>query len=186
MSFGDRHVHKRLGERMFDRAMRDLRFQALLARGFTVSFDYDIPYLGGYSRDGSTIYVDRDTPAEIQRGKQSYPVRPHGLVSGILIHEHWEKTAITAWDFDYEAAHELATHAEHRYAREQLRLEPDLYEALWRPIIRVAEKKLLGRPLLLPPDLDMMPYADLTVIRSGGATARLQVTTPGSADAMRS
>ena len=166
MSFGDRHVHQRLGERIYDRAMRDPRFQALLARGFATSFDYDIPYLGGYSRDGSVIYVDRDTPAAIQRGRRAYAIRPHGLVNGILIHEHWEKTALAAWGFDYDAAHELATHAEHRYVRDRLGLDPTLYEEIWRAVIRMAERKLGRRDVLLPPDLDLTPYSSVRVVTS--------------------
>ena len=78
----------------------------------SVNYDYDVPYLGGYSQDGATIYVDRDTPAETKRGKRLYQLRPQGLVSGILVHEHWEKTALTAWRWSYREAHELATHAE--------------------------------------------------------------------------
>jgi hypothetical protein len=138
--------------------MRDPRFQALLARGFATSFDYDIPYLGGYSRDGATVYIDRDTPAVVRRGKRTYAMRPNGLVGGILVHEHWEKTALAAWGLDYEAAHELATHAEHRYVREQLRIDPSLYEELWRPIIRKAETKFGRSAAQLPPDLDTTPY----------------------------
>ncbi len=158
MSFGDRHVKDRLGERDYDRALRDVRFQALLARGFRPEYHYDIPYLGGYSRDGTTIYVDRDTPFQVQRGRAVYQVRPAGLVNGILIHEHWEKTALTAWGYDYDSAHELATHAEHHYVREQLRLDPAEYEDMWRPIIHFCERKLNKPGMQLPPDLDMTPY----------------------------
>jgi hypothetical protein len=158
MSFGDRSYHVRLGEREYDRAQRDARFQAFLNRGFRVSFDYDIPYLGGYSRDGSIIYVDRDTPLEIKRGKRIYRVRPNGLVRGLLVHEHWEKTALDAWGWKYPNAHGLATHAENKYARDVLQLDSDYYEKLWQPIIKAAEKKLNGADIQLPPDLDRTPY----------------------------
>ncbi len=158
MSAGDRHRHIVLGERDYDRALRDPRFQAILSRGFRVSYDYDVPYLGGYSRDGTTIYIDRDTPAEIKRGKRIYHLRPHGLVGGICVHEHWEKTAMTAWGWSYAPAHELATHVENLFARDVLKMDPDEYQAAWRPVIRAAEKKLRMSGIALPGDLDRAPY----------------------------
>jgi hypothetical protein len=172
MSAGDRRHHVHLGERDYDRALRDPRFQALLSRGFAVSYDYDVPYLGGYSRDGATIYIDRDTPSEIKRGKRVYqilqlapvkagepaPAQAGGLIRGILVHEHWEKTAMLAWGFGYAEAHELATHAENHFARDVLGLDPDDYESVWRPVIKLAEKKLHAQAAQLPPDLDLTPY----------------------------
>jgi hypothetical protein len=80
MSAGDKRRHVLLGQRKYDRAQHDPRFQAILAHGFRVSFDYDVPYLGGYSRDGGTIYIDKDTPAQAARGKRVYQLRPDGLV----------------------------------------------------------------------------------------------------------
>jgi hypothetical protein len=160
---GDRH-HVHLGEREFDRARNDPRFLAVLNRGFQVSYDYDVPYLGGYSQDGATIYVDRDTPEQIKRGKRVYVIRPApgtispgGLVRGICVHEHWEKTAMTAWGWGYAEAHELATHAENHFARDVLQ-DPAEYEDVWRPIIKLAERKLHAQAAQLPPDLDRTPY----------------------------
>jgi hypothetical protein len=159
LSKGDHRHHILLGEREYDRALHDARFQAVLTRGFAVSLDYDVPYLGGYSLDGTTIYVDRNTPAEAKRGKRLYAVRgPLGLVSGILVHEHWEKTALMAWSRSYREAHELATHAEHVHVRDVLNLDPGEYEEVWRPIIRIAETKLHRAEIMLPPDLDRTPY----------------------------
>jgi hypothetical protein len=158
MSAGDKQRHVLLGKREYDRAGQDPRFQAFLNRGFRVSFDYDIPYLGGYSQDGSVIYIDKDTPEEIKRGKRVYPVRPGGLIRGIICHEHWEKTCLDAWGWKYPEAHELATHAENEMARTQFGMDPDGYEKLWQPIIKAAEKKLHMAGIQLPPDLDPRPY----------------------------
>jgi hypothetical protein len=159
MSAGDKHHHVLRGEREYDRALHDPRFQALLARGFVVNYDYDIPYLAGYSRDGGTIYIDKDTPAEAKRGKRIYLLRPDGLIRGLCVHEHWEKTALTAWGWQYAEAHELATHAENRFAHDVLGLDPADYESVWQPIIRIAERKLRMPNIALPPDLDRTPYA---------------------------
>lgn len=158
MSVGDRRHHVLLGEREYDRAQRDPRFQAILARAFNVSFDYDIPYLGGYSQDGATIYIDKDTPAQAKRGKRIYQLSPDGLVRGIIVHEHWEKTALIAWGWRYAEAHELATHVENRFARDELGLDPADYESIWHPIVKLAERKLRMPNISLPPDLDRTPY----------------------------
>jgi hypothetical protein len=158
VSKGDHRHRVLLGEREYDRALHDPRFAAVLARAFSVNYDYDVPYLGGYSQDGARIYVDRDTPAEAMRGKRLYQLRPQGLVSGIVVHERWEKTALRAWRWSYREAHELATHAEHVHVRDVLKMDPAEYEEVWRPIIRAAEKKLNAQGVQLPPDLDRTPY----------------------------
>lgn len=158
MSKGDHRHRVLLGEREYDRALHDARFAAVLARAVSVNYDYDVPYLGGYSQDGATLYVDRDTPAEAKRGKRLYQLRPQGLVSGILVHEHWEKTALTAWRWSYREAHELATHAEHAHVRNVLKMDAAEYEEVWHPIIRAAEKKLHSQGVQLPPDFDRTPY----------------------------
>jgi hypothetical protein len=165
MSAGDKHHSERLGERELDHADNDPKFQALLARGFAVSFDYDIPYLGGYSQNGATIYIDKDTPEQLKLGRRVYQLKgPQGLVRGIITHEHWEKTAMLAWGWGYDPAHELATHAENRFARDALGIPPAEYEEAWAPVIRMAEKKLNAQPpdqvrgAQLPPDLDRTPY----------------------------
>jgi hypothetical protein len=158
MSSGDKRRHALVGEQEYARALRDPRFQAILARGFAVSYDYDIPYLGGYSRDGATIYIDKDTPEQFARGRRIYVLRPDGLVRGLIVHEHWEKTALTAWGWSYPEAHELATHAEDRFARDELGFDPVDYEEVWRPLIFRAERKLHMKNISLPPDLDRTPY----------------------------
>jgi hypothetical protein len=79
-------------------------------------------------------------------------------VRGICVHEHWEKTAMTAWGWGYAESHELATHAENHFARDVLELDPDDYEAIWRPVIKLAERKLNAQAAQLPPDLDRTAY----------------------------
>src|SRR5438067_2366531 len=80
MSFGHaHHVHTtREGERNYDRALKDARFQAVLNRGFRVSYNDDVTYLGGYSQDGSTIYVDRHCPAKARTPHLSHSPRRVG------------------------------------------------------------------------------------------------------------
>jgi hypothetical protein len=86
-------AHIRLGEREYDRAVYEVCFQPILSRRFNGSVDFDIPYLdlGWYSQDVVMIYVPRDVPPEVKRGKSIYPIRSSGLVRGSFIHEHCEK-----------------------------------------------------------------------------------------------
>jgi hypothetical protein len=158
MSAGHGRARYHLGERDYDKAKNDPRVQALLAREFSVNYDYDIPYLSGYNKAGSVIYVDRDTPETLKRGKRVYPFRPKGLVRALFVHEHWEKSLLIAYGWGYDQAHELATHAEHHFVREVLDIDPDEYEEAIAPLIRMAEKKLHAQAAKLPPDLDRTPY----------------------------
>jgi hypothetical protein len=158
MSAGHGHAHVRLGERDYDKALHDPRLQTLIAREFSVNYDYDIPYLSGYNKAGSVIYVDKDTPGQIKRGNRVYPFRPDGLVRALIVHEHWEKSALTAYNWTYAPAHELATHAEHHYVRDVLHIDPEEYEEAIAPLISMAEKKLHAQAAKLPPDLDRTPY----------------------------
>ncbi len=151
---GAKRVH--LGEDEYNKALHDPRLQALLSRGFQVNDQYDIPYLGGYSRDGATIYLDKDVPPQFKNGNRTYPGQM--LMHGVIVHEHWEKSILDAWGWKYPEAHELATHAEHIFVREQLGIDPDDYEKMLHPVIKNAEKKLGRKDIQLPPDLDPAAY----------------------------
>ncbi len=158
MSAGHGAEFAHLGEEEYKKALHDPRLVTFLNRGFRVVTRYDIPYLGGYSHDGSTIYLDKDAAGipELKDGKRVYPTRL--LCGGIITHEHWEKSILDAWGQTYAHAHELATHAEHVYVRDALHMDPHVYEKVWRPVIKFAEKKLHMPGIQLPPDLDRTPY----------------------------
>lgn len=128
-------------------ALKDSCFQQWLKRQIRVSYQYEIPYLAGYSKDGHTIYIDRDFPS--QRG---YPE----LVPGLVTHELWEKTAIDCWRLDYLPAHELAIVAENIVVRSVLKMDPRKYNAILKPAIKSDE--IDPKQVPLPPDLDMTPY----------------------------
>lgn len=112
---------------------------------------HDVPYLAGYSKDGSTLYVDRHLA-------QAAPV-VDGLPfaeweEALLVHELVEKEAIDR-GLTYEKAHlEFATPAEHAVLRE-LRADPDEYEKELRPYIKAAEHERITKP---PKDLDCAAY----------------------------
>ena len=160
MSKGDQVEHAEIDPALFDKAQDDPKFQSILARGFDISYDYDVPYLGGYSVDGCTIYIDRDTPRSITCGRRKIHLWPIGWIAGILTHEHWEKTAMIAYGWGYTKSHMLANRAEEHFVKNLLKATMGAYNAVWDPIVKAAENKLrLREKLNLPPHLDHTPYS---------------------------
>ena len=158
MSVGDPHEHDEIPDAQFIKAKDDPRFQAILARGFRVNYNYDIPYLGGYSLDGTIIYIDRDVPTSIRYKRQRIPLRPAGIVAGICVHEHWEKTAMLVFGWDYTRSHMLANRAEDDFVTDKLGMKMALYNGIWDPLIKISEHKLKRKDISWPPDLDKTPY----------------------------
>ena len=108
---------------------------------------YDIPYLGGYSVDGSVIYLDRRLPRFIE-GVEVWRY--------IWVHERTEKALIDALGWDYEKAHAAATQAEH-WAVHEAGYDPAWYESLLAPWIRSVDHESVTR---VPADMDLTPYVD--------------------------
>lgn len=136
--------------------LRDEALRGISAHPTRTDRSYDIPYLGGYSEDGRTIYLDRRLPKLLslpdRRKFCPYPF--------LLVHERVEK-----WLLDHRKlpernpylwAHRIATAAEHQAVREA-GISPEEYEAALRPWIRSADHESVTH---IPPDLDLTPYRD--------------------------
>ena len=74
---------------------------------------HDVPYLAGYSRDGKTIYIDKDLPKSFatRRGKRVAVDR------FLILHEAVEKTLMDHLGLRYLHAHQIATRAEQAAVR---------------------------------------------------------------------
>lgn len=133
--------------------------------------DWDIPYLAGYSKDGGTIYIDRDLKRWQWLGKSVNTDR------FLFLHEKIEKSIIDALaelqgrelqellillrmlhrdDEVYYHAHGVATCGEEygvklQYGESGLKS----YNRFMDSQIKRAEDENLRR---VPPDLDMTPY----------------------------
>ncbi len=116
-----------------------------------VSQRYDIPYLGGYSQDGKTIYLDHRVPDRILVGGVRFAPRPF-----LVIHERVEKWFLTVYHSPYQRAHKIATAVEHQAVREAGALPMD-YEAALKPYIRECDDETVHH---VPTDLDLTPYTD--------------------------
>jgi len=144
----------------------------LMRRMYAVnSSDWDIPYLAGYSKDGKTIYIDRDLSRWLYMGRMIDTDR------FLKLHEHVEKALIdaiqqnedaqraellrllrmkTATNQIYYHCHGVATALE-EYAVKLTygALGLDSYNRFMATQVKDAEDE---RILRVPADLDMTPY----------------------------
>lgn len=136
----------------------------LYSRSVKVDTTYDIPYAGGNSVDGKTVYIDRELHQAIKSGEVKISgIDPRDLIQAIVEHEHSE-WAIDAGDNPvdtYGAAHEFATAKEHKFVT-QLGVDPDRYEeALKKPLSDCVKSFLAkGNKVRVPRDLWCGPYLD--------------------------
>ncbi|MER9592247.1 hypothetical protein NKI94_26065 [Mesorhizobium australicum] len=78
-----------------------------LQRRVTVSHEFDIPYIAGYSVDAKTIYIDRHLPRTIAR--EGVDIR---LAPFLVTHEVVEKALLDELRLHYLHAHQIALRAE--------------------------------------------------------------------------
>jgi hypothetical protein len=158
---GTEKVSRQEAERIF----AEPRVRTRLAQKPKIDRSYDLPYLGGYSRDGRTVYIDRHFPASVKIGGKDVNAVPF-----IVLHEHGEKTLLDVLGLSYQRAHVTVTAGLEHPAVEAAGYKPEQYEAALKPFIKADAKEKLTR---LPPDLDMKPYIesrDTTILNHFKAT----------------
>jgi hypothetical protein len=127
-----------------------------LAREPKISREFRVPYLGGISKDGRTVYIDRNLP-------ETLPVTSIAPDKYIAIHERAEWRLMTQHGMPYlgdgsdDGAHHFAVRLEHN-ALEADGGDPDAYEDELALYINEDEHADL-EPDDLPPDLYLGPYA---------------------------
>lgn len=104
-----------------------------------------VPYLGGISNDGATVYIDPEVPL----GLEGIPVDKL-----FMIHECIEYALVKIAGLKYEPAHHLATAAEDHVLRE-LGHTWKKYQSLLRPYYKPVEEEKIENP---PKDLALYPY----------------------------
>jgi hypothetical protein len=134
---------------------------SLYAKSVKLDTSHDIPYAGGVSVDGKTVYIDRTLYRDVMSGKVKVRgMSPRQLIACWSEHEHTEKT-IDDGDNpvdDYLAAHGMATAKEHESVELILgKGKADGYEDQ----ITQALKRCMARDPADPPkDLWCGPYLD--------------------------
>lgn len=139
-------------ETEYQRCLSDNRvYERIYNERYAIDTSYDIPYIGGYSRDGKTIYVDRHLPLVLNIDGTRRAVVPF-----ITVHERTEKALIDILDKDYDDAHRLASFAVRLELRDR-GISPIAYERVMDAWIK-ADK--LDRIKKVPKDLDFKAYSD--------------------------
>ena len=131
-----------------DRAMLDsAKFRRSIEQPFRVDRTHDVPYVAGYSKDGSTVYVDRHLPVT----EHGHNIEPY-----LLLHERVEKCLIDDFGLKYQRAHGIAEKVEKEAVMHSELLLSE-YNAHYTRWIKGLVKEKLKNP---PRDLDLTPYQD--------------------------
>jgi hypothetical protein len=113
---------------------------------------YDVPDLAGYSRDGKTLYIDKDCPEEIEYAGREIEVDKY-----LLLHELIEDALIRANGSDYLDSHQIACLGEKEAVETAEGMGAwEVYAKFMQEQINKAWNKK-GK-LNTPPDLDPKPY----------------------------
>lgn len=116
-----------------------------------VDTSFDIKYIGGYSTDGRTIYLDRDFPKTLNiNGKEV------DCVESIAKHHELTEKWMVGEGYTYQYAHIIANKIEREYV-EALGVDWSEYDKEVRKYIHQIFSKTLSAS---PPDLDLAPYSE--------------------------
>jgi hypothetical protein len=112
---------------------------------------HDVPYLAGYSRDGRTIYIDKDLP----KAFSTRAGRRVAVDRFLILHEAVEKSLLDDLGLIYQHAHQIALRAE-QAAVKAAGVPWGEYDRFMSKHIKEADD-VIDR---LPADLDVKPYRD--------------------------
>jgi hypothetical protein len=145
------HEKLHLPEWYVSSLMMDRALDAVVRRVRKLDRKHDIPYLAGYSLDGTTIYIDRHMP-------KSFKFRGRTIETDrfLILHEEVEKTLIDQLGLHYLHAHQIATRAEEAAVR-AADVEWHAYDRFMQKYVkRIGDERLKK----VPKDLDLKPYRD--------------------------
>lgn len=150
-----------------DRLLKNPDIVRLLYRPKQINNEYDLPYLGGYSKDGETIYIDRHLPESImlEDDGNKKELHPYQFIAD---HERFEKAVMDVLGWSYEHAHQAATGYERRHVLEHGFFWKQ-YDKCLQKYIKSDEHEKLTK---VPSNLDMRPYYAPPVDR--GLIARME------------
>lgn len=159
MSAGHHHVHSLgLSGAQLNRVLDSPAVRERLYRPRTINRENDMPYVGGYSKDGSTIYLDRHLPDEIQLelDGQTRIARPVEFLADPLGHEPVEWSVMDGLGWSYGHAHSgPATGSERRKVLRQL--GPGWWGPWQHAIGRYVKADAHEKLVKMPADYDLRP-----------------------------
>src|SRR5436190_9428879 len=122
-----------------------------LRRRVRVDRSYDIPYIGGYSLDGRTVFIDRHLPRTFRWLMKTVRIEPF-----LLTHEIVEKSLLDELRLHYIHAHQIALRAE-RDAVKAAGVPWSAYQRFIKKFERAIEQETIMK---VPSSLDLTPYRD--------------------------
>ncbi len=143
---------KKVSESTEDTLVSDAILQEVVAAIFKnarIDRRYDVPYLAGSSRTGTT-YIDRRMPRTLRVGSRRVEVDPF-----VALHEAIERAVGDRLGLTYQHAHQIALRVEEAAVRAAGISWHD-YNAFMQEQMERVEKNFSS----LPPDLDLKPYFD--------------------------
>lgn len=125
---------------------------------FTISREFHIPYLAGYSKDGRTIYIDSRMPEGFNTGDDKRWVSTDQF---LILHEAVEKALLSFFlkkhqPVIYEFAHQIALRAE-QAAVEAQGVDWKAYNKFMGKCIMMCEAEGYDN---IPDQLDLQPYVN--------------------------
>lgn len=145
------------GEQL-NRILNEPAVRAELIKPRNIVRDFDMPYLGGYSRSGDNIYLDRHLPETVwlQCDGQKKDIRPAEFLAEFMGHEPVEISVMNGAGWEYGPAHSgPATGSERR--KLLMRLGPGWwapYQEKMLEYVKVDEHEKLQ---VMPKDYDLRP-----------------------------
>jgi len=158
VSSGHRH-HEGFGinSQVLDRYLKNDNVRTALYQSHKINKEFDVPYLGGYSKKGDTIYFDRHLPDQItlECDGAKKVIDP---IPFLTMHETLEKALIDQLGFNYQHSHKVAT------AYEKRGLLQALGPGWWNPYQKVMNRYIKAdaheKLKRVPHDLDLRPMMD--------------------------
>jgi len=145
------HTKLKLPEWYVSDLMLERALDAIIRRLTRLDRDHDIPYLAGYSTDGTVIYIDRHMPKSFTHKRRTVETDRF-----LILHEEVEKTMIDRLNLHYLHAHQIATRVE-KEAVVACGISWSDYDDFMQENVKYVGDKRLTK---IPADLDLKPYRD--------------------------
>lgn len=145
------HTKLNLPEWYVSDLMLERALDAIIRRLKRLDRDHDIPYLAGYSKDGSIIYIDRHMPTGFRRKGRTIETDRF-----LILHEEVEKTMIDQLNLHYLHAHQIAARVEQAAVRACGINWRDYDDFMQTNVKHIGDERLTK----VPADLDQKPYRD--------------------------
>ncbi len=145
------HKRLRLPEWYVSSLMLERALDAVVRRVKKLDREHDIPYLAGYSVDGTIIYIDRHMPQTFKHKERDIETDRF-----LILHEEVEKTMIDRLNLHYLHAHQIAARAEQAAVR-ACGINWRAYDEFMQANVKHIGDERLSK---VPVDLDLKPYRD--------------------------